>query len=123
MIAARMRKRWRNANTLDPQATDRLAAALRVHPLIAQLLMLRGVDSPDRCQRFLQPSMRDLTDPAMIPGVTAAARRICKAIDDRQPIVVYGDYDVDGVTAASILWHMLAQLGGQASIYIPHRID
>ena len=75
------------------------------------------------CQDFLRPSLKCLHDPATIPGLTHAAERVAKAIAERQKIVIYGDYDVDGITATAILWHAIRQLGGIVDSYIPHRID
>jgi len=64
-----------------------------------------------------------LAEPALLPGLNAAAGRIAKAIRDHEKIVIYGDYDVDGITATSILWHAITLLGGEIGTYIPHRID
>ena len=111
------------SNQTDDPDTQALSRALQVHPLVARLLIMRGIDNETRARRFLEPSIRDLHDPGVIPGIARAATRIGQAIEDHQPIIIYGDYDVDGVTASSILWHMLGQLGGEVSIYIPHRID
>ena len=103
--------------------SQQLAARLVVAPLTAQLLLLRGIGDPLAAERFLQPKLTHLDDPQIIPGMANAATRLVRAVAEKQPIVIYGDYDVDGVTASAILWHMLRQAGGDASIYIPHRID
>lgn len=130
MIAARKRNRWRGPRTLQDATLDRessqvasLSQGLSVHPLVAQLLLLRGMTDAERAQRFLQPRLSDLNEPTLIPGLAKAARRIAQAVADKQPIVVFGDYDVDGVTASAILWHMLTTVGAKVQIYIPHRID
>jgi single-stranded-DNA-specific exonuclease len=114
-------KRW----TIAPPhpAAEGLAARLKVSPLIAQILATRGHIEPDVCRDFLHPSLKMLHDPAGIPNLSRAAERIAKAIADKQKIVVYGDYDVDGITATSILWHAIRRLGGTVDYYIPHRID
>ncbi|MEM8739635.1 MAG: single-stranded-DNA-specific exonuclease RecJ, partial [Planctomycetota bacterium] len=68
--------------------------------------------------------LNDLADPAGLPGCAAAADRLARAVRERQPIVVYGDYDVDGVTASAILWHTLTRLGHDAvTAYVPHRLE
>src|SRR3954471_16793374 len=114
-------KRW---NLPEPHpAAGELAARLKVSPLIAQILLNRGISEPGDCQSFLQPSLKCLHDPALIPGLTRAAERIAKAVRDGERIVIYGDYDVDGITATAILWHAVRTLGGTADFYIPHRID
>src|ERR687890_205638 len=61
--------------------------------------------------------------PALLPGLTAAADRVARAVRDQEKIVIYGDYDVDGITATAILWHAIKILGGRAEFYIPHRIE
>lgn len=114
-------KRW-NVAPSDPAAQE-LSSRLKVSPLVAQILLNRGVREPQECQDFLRPSLKCLHDPYAIPGLQKAAERIAQAIRDKQKIVIYGDYDVDGITAASILWHAIQVLGSSAEFYIPHRID
>lgn len=118
-------KRWRYRAGLDdlaPQASA-LAQELGVPPLVARLLVARGISNDDTAQHFLQPKLADLHAPALLPGATRAAQRICQSIEQKQPIVIYGDYDVDGVTASSLLWHVLKLAGACVYTYVPHRID
>jgi single-stranded-DNA-specific exonuclease len=114
-------KRWE----ISPQqpAAEELAARLKISPLIAQILLNRGIENFDEAQAFLRPNLLALIEPALLPGLPAAADRIAKAIRDHEKIVIYGDYDVDGITAVSILWHAITLLGGEVGTYIPHRID
>src|SRR2546421_12129548 len=114
-------KRWRVAPP-DERAAER-AARLKTSPLLAQILLNRGISDAHACLEFLRPSPKSLADPFLIPNLKLAAERIAKAIRDREKIVVYGDYDVDGITASAILWHAITILGGVAEVYIPHRID
>ena len=114
-------KRW-NIAPSDPAAQD-LADRLKISPLVAQILLNRGVREPADCQDFLRPSLKCLHDPFGIPGLRQASERIARAIRDQQKIVIYGDYDVDGITATSILWHAIRVLGGTCDFYIPHRIE
>jgi single-stranded-DNA-specific exonuclease len=114
-------KRW-NLAPADP-AAEELSSRLKVSTLVAQILLNRGVAGPQDCQDFLRPNLKCLHDPYAIPGLQKAAERIARAIRDQQKIVIYGDYDVDGITATSILWHAIRVLGGAAEFYIPHRID
>ncbi|HEY1921938.1 MAG TPA: single-stranded-DNA-specific exonuclease RecJ [Tepidisphaeraceae bacterium] len=114
-------KRWQ-INPPQPAAAE-LASRLKTSPLIAQILLNRGISNFDDAQAFLKPSLLTLADPSLIPGLPAAAARIANAIRDHEKIVVYGDYDVDGITATSILWHAITLLGGEVATYIPHRID
>ncbi|HUB25652.1 MAG TPA: single-stranded-DNA-specific exonuclease RecJ [Tepidisphaeraceae bacterium] len=114
-------KRW-TISPDRPEAAD-LAHRLKVSPLVAQALLSRGLTETGDCQAFLSPNLKMLHEPAALPGVVIAAERIAAAVRDRRKIVIYGDYDVDGITAASILWHALKILGAQVDYYIPHRID
>jgi single-stranded-DNA-specific exonuclease len=114
-------KRWK----IDPPnsgAAD-LASRLKISPIVAQMLLNRGISDFENAQAFLRPSLLALADPNLLPGLTDAAQRIAGAIRDREKIVIYGDYDVDGITATSILWHAITLLGGLVETYIPHRID
>ncbi len=116
-------KRWQLAEAMPD--TEALADALRVSRLTADLLARRGVDGPEAARRFLEPGWSDLHDPALLYGCARAAERIVQALRDDEPIIIYGDYDVDGITATAILHHLLITAKPEARIgrYIPHRID
>src|SRR5260221_3922528 len=114
-------KRWSIAPN-DERASE-LAARLKTSPLLAQILLNRGISEQQDCLDFLRPSPKGLADPALMPNLKVAADRIAKAIRDKEKVVVYGDYDVDGITATAILWHAIRLLGGEVDYYIPHRID
>src|SRR5271165_4775132 len=115
--------RWR----LLPFDSGRIAAlarSARISPLVAQLLLNRGIDEPDQAQAFLQAKLGKLNDPETLPGVVAAADRIVRAIAAERPIVIYGDYDVDGVCGTSLLWACLRLAGARhVEYYIPHRVE
>ncbi|MCC6421845.1 MAG: single-stranded-DNA-specific exonuclease RecJ [Phycisphaerales bacterium] len=115
-------KRW-NMPQVDAEAARGLADRLNTSPLLAQILLNHGLMDVESCQSFLRPSLKSLHEPASLPNLQIAAERIAKAIRDGQSIVIYGDYDVDGITATSILWHAIRTLGGKPSYYIPHRIE
>ena len=117
------RRRWQLTESV-PEAAE-LAQAMHVPPLVGQLLWRRGVQDADAARHFLEPKLPDLHDPADLPGVSRAAQRLVAALRDKQRIVIYGDYDVDGVTATSILYHTLRTADPDADVqrYIPHRID
>ena len=106
----------------DPRA-EALAKSLRISPLIAQVLLNRGISEIDEGRVFLQPKLTELIRPAQMPGIEAAAARVREAVDKKEKITIYGDYDVDGITGVSILWELLTLLGAQVDFYIPHRID
>ncbi|MFK7788374.1 MAG: single-stranded-DNA-specific exonuclease RecJ [Phycisphaeraceae bacterium] len=94
-----------------------------LHPLVNRLLRARGVENTDQAERFLNPKLKHLHDPATLPGCVRAAQRLKLAVEQQQPIIIYGDYDVDGVTASSILYHTLKQAGASVQTYVPHRLD
>jgi len=114
-------KRW-NIAPPHPKAAE-LASGLKTSPLIAQFLLNRGISELAECRKFLSPSLKDLHEPSKLPNLTKAAERIARAIRDGQKTVIYGDYDVDGITGTAILWHAIRLLGGQVEYYIPHRVD
>lgn len=105
------------------QERDSLAAALRISPVVAQVLYNRNVRDEASARAFLNPQMSDLLPPEVLPGVRAAAARIAEAARAGRRIVLYGDYDVDGITAVSILWHCLTLAGARVDCYIPHRLE
>ncbi len=104
-------------------ARETLAQTLAVDPIIAQVLLNRGYDTPDRAQQFLDPALESLEDPDRIVDMPAAADRIVRAVRRREPLTVYGDYDADGITATGILLRGLRSLGGDVSFYIPSRFS
>lgn len=106
----------------SPEAAG-LAGRIRVSPVVAQILLNRGITSDAECLTFLKPSLKALHEPATLPGLTVAAERIAQAVREGEQIAIYGDYDVDGITASSILYHALTGLGAKVRTYIPHRID
>jgi single-stranded-DNA-specific exonuclease len=114
-------KRW---NIAQPHpAAEELAGRLKTSPLLAQVLLNRGFSDPAACSDFLRPTLKHLHEPFTLTNLRKAADRIGRAIRDGEKIFIYGDYDVDGITATSILWHAITILGGQAEFYIPHRVD
>lgn len=100
-----------------------LAERLGVAPLIAQVLWNRGLTDPTQARAFLQPRLSDLHDPRELPGCSSAARRIAQAVRKGEPIAVYGDYDVDGMTAIAILHACLKLVGCPVRYYVPHRLE
>jgi single-stranded-DNA-specific exonuclease len=94
-----------------------------VPAVVAQLLVCRGIRDPDQARRFLDPKLSALRDPELLPGCTLAAERIHAALRQGHRIVVYGDYDVDGITGTALLCQCLKLLGGNFGYYVPHRID
>ncbi len=117
-----MAKRWR-IHAHDPDRITALERAAGIPPVVAQLLLCRGVADTAAVRSFLDPKLSDLRDPELLPGCREAAEIVHAAVRDRKRICVYGDYDVDGVTGAALLWQCLKLLGAEASYYIPHRVE
>ncbi len=118
----RVPKTWRLLPH-DPAGIDQLSRELKIAPALAQLLLNRGVRDPQEAKHFLHAPLSGLHDPALLPGVTEAARRLHQAVRAGKLITVYGDYDVDGITGTTILWRCLRHIGASTDYYIPHRLE
>ncbi len=121
--AARFRWHFYAPGADEESAFQRLAGALDLHPLVARLLVRRGVCDLDTAGRYLHPKLVDLHDPDLLPGMADCIACLLEAIRRRRPIVIYGDYDVDGITASSILWHVMKWCGADVTTYTPHRLE
>jgi single-stranded-DNA-specific exonuclease len=94
-----------------------------VRPLVAELLIHRGFTESAEISGFLHPRLQDLSDPFLLPNMEAAVARILEAVDRQETVVLYGDYDVDGVTSLTLLHAFLKAYGLTAQPFLPHRID
>lgn len=117
-----MPKAWRFP-PFDEAVVSRLSAELKVPVLIAQVLASRGYRSGEDAAKFLSAKLMDLHEPDLLPGVAEGAELVVQAVSEERRITIYGDYDVDGVTSTSILWHCLQLLGATVDYYIPHRLE
>ena len=113
-------KRW-TIKKHDREAVKTLANDLKVSPVIAALLISRGYETREKARKFLNPSLADLHEPNLLKGMEKAVRRILKAIDSGEKILIWGDYDVDGTTGTVVLRKALEILGAKTSFHIPHR--
>src|SRR6266850_2153305 len=113
-------KRW-ILRAPDTQRAGLLASALGVSPVVASLLLARGCQDSVSGSAFLKPSYDQLHDPYLMLGMNEAVSRLLRAIDQAEPILVYGDYDVDGTTGTAVLLRALRMLGGQVGYHVPHR--
>lgn len=114
------RYRWRVRATDEAKATQ-LASELNISPVLARVLVARGYTDSEAAYRFLNPALHDLSDPKRLPDIEPAVRRLAQAVERKEPVLVYGDYDVDGVTATALWVTTLRKLGVPAEPYIPHR--
>jgi single-stranded-DNA-specific exonuclease len=113
--------RWVYAETEREETISTLQEELGVSKTIACLLSLRGIDTFDKAKSFFRPDIRLIHDPFLMKDMDKATERLAKAIRSGEKILVYGDYDVDGTTATSILYTFLKDFGVDVDYYIPHR--
>ena len=115
-----MEKRW-NLISADPAKVGALKEALKIHPILCELLVQRGISDFEAAKQFFRPSLDHLHDPWLMKDMRKAVDRIRQAITANQKILVFGDYDVDGTTSVATLFQFLKQLSPHIDYYIPHR--
>src|SRR5271169_5655471 len=113
--------RWLDS-LVDPESVRRLARELEVSPLVARLLVQRGLKEPPAAQAFLHPSLRQLHPPELMAGMGEAVGRLRRALEQHEKILIYGDYDVDGTMAVVVLLTALRMLGAEVEAFVPHRL-
>jgi single-stranded-DNA-specific exonuclease len=106
----------------DSSPIKDLADALELPPAIVKILCNRGFDTPEAVRKFLNPQLSDLQDPFLLHGMDKAMERVTKALLGNERIVIYGDYDVDGITATSLLYIIFNKLGAQVDFFLPNRL-
>lgn len=116
-----MAPRWEKRDPADPNVTAKLTRELGISPLLAGLLAARSVTDPGEAEDFLHPRLASLPDPLATPGIDRAAERIARAVARRESVVLYGDYDVDGVTSLAIMHRFLAAKGLETHCFLPLR--
>jgi single-stranded-DNA-specific exonuclease len=115
------RQRWTLDET-DHAAAAALAKEARLPQVLAELLVARGIAHAGEAYAFLNPEMAHLHDPFLMKGMMVAVERLERAIAAREPVLLYGDYDVDGTTAVVLLKTAIEMLGGEARFHVPHRL-
>lgn len=110
---------------MPPGPGDAARALVPGPEVVSRVLIARGQTTPQGAAAFLDPKLTQLHDPSLIPDLDIAAERILRALKDREPVVIYGDYDVDGVTATSVLYHTCKAIEPDADVrtYVPHRLE
>ncbi|MFT4552598.1 MAG: single-stranded-DNA-specific exonuclease [Chlamydiales bacterium] len=101
--------------------SDQIIKEFRIHPVTAQVLVSRGFTSLEEINRFLYAKLPDLHDPSLFPQMEKAVHRVCKALQDDEGILIYGDNDVDGMTGTALLTDLLSSLGAKVFYYVPNR--
>ena len=117
-----MKFRWSLAPP-QPLLAGQLAAQLKIPPLLAQCLLNRGFSEPSAIENFLQPRLKNLADPFLLPNMAVAVGRLLRAREQNESLIIFGDYDVDGVTSTALLVEVLRPLGWKVDFYLPNRMD
>lgn len=117
--------KW-NYEHLTPEQIElknELVEKLRMNPVLCRLLVQRGIKTKEEADKFFHPNLRDLHDPFLLPDMEKAVKRIEKALGQKQRIMIYGDYDVDGTTAVALMYKFLRKFTTNLDYYIPDRYD
>ena len=117
-----MKYRW-NLAPSQPLLTGQLIRELPLSPLLAQCLVNRGVVTKEEVSDFLKPKLKLLADPFLIPNMEVAVERLWKARSNNERLLIYGDYDADGITSTALLVEALTKLGWDVQAYLPGRFD
>jgi len=117
-----MRPKWEFQPDPDWKVTREMASTLGLPEGIARILVYRGFNTPEQAKKFLYPDLSGLFDPLLLKDMEKAVNRIIDALKDNQKIMIFGDYDVDGITATSLIFLILNRLGAEVSYYLPNRL-
>lgn len=120
-----MTYKW-NFQTLTQEEKDKkdeLTKKLKINPILVELLLRRGISTVEEANKFLNPSLENLHNPFLLPDMDKAIRRIEKALGNKERILIYGDYDVDGTTAVALVYKFLRKITSNIDYYIPDRDD
>jgi single-stranded-DNA-specific exonuclease len=114
--------KWEFVPEPSSQEIENIASELSLPSVIAKILASRGLDTKEKAEKFLNPSLEDLCDPYLLKDMDKGVDRIIRALREKEKVMIFGDYDVDGITAASLLFLVLNKLGGEVSYYLPNRL-
>ncbi|MFH1733703.1 MAG: single-stranded-DNA-specific exonuclease RecJ [bacterium] len=116
-----MKNLWKVVKSTDRELVRRIASQARLPELVAHILVNRGIDTPEAIDLFYNGNTHDLYDPFLMNDMEVAVNRVVTALQKQEKIIIHGDYDVDGITAVSLLYLFLKDLGGRVNYYIPDR--
>lgn len=119
---ARIAPRWHRPDVPDAALVAVLADALKLPPMVCELLVARGYADAEDAKRFLRPRLEQLHPPGAMLGMEVAVDRLARAIRQGETILVHGDYDVDGICSSTIMVRVIRHLGGKAIPFLPHRL-
>ena len=117
-----MNKKWQIYET-NTEEVKRIKSKYQLNELLATILVNRNIIKEDDIKLFLNPTRDDFYDPFLITDMEKAIEKIVKAIQEKQKVTIYGDYDVDGITSITVLKSFLKDIGLETSSYIPNRLD
>lgn len=115
-----MQKRW-SIKKIDREKSERISKELNVPILLGELLVQRGIETFDEAKKFFRPSLQKLHDPFLMKGMKEAVDRLSTAIEKKEKVLIFGDYDVDGTTSVAMVFHFLSRLSDKLEYYIPDR--
>ena len=116
-------REWRVRAPADPENVKQLSAELGVDPVLATLLVHRGIRTFEEARSFFRPNLSDIHDPFLMKDMDKAVARLEKAVHGNEKVLVYGDYDVDGTTAVALVYSFIRRLTSSVDFYIPDRYD
>ncbi len=106
----------------DSSVSRRLSDDLKIPRIASRILAARGITDSLRAERFIKPSMADLFDPSLLSNMDKAVERVIQALKNNEKIMIYGDYDVDGITSTAVMFLVLNRLGANVTYYLPNRL-
>ena len=116
-----MQKRWLVKTPNDSTIMEELRSTLKVDRIVSELLLQRGIHSYEQAEAFFRPNLYEILDPFLMKDMDKAVARVLTAIEKKEKILVYGDYDVDGTTSVALFYSYLLSIGAEAGYYIPDR--
>src|SRR5688500_6106671 len=116
-----MDKRWLFKDIPSPYQIEKLSKEINTNPYLTAVLLQRGITDFDSAKKYFRPSLHDLHDPFLMKDMDKAVKRLKSALDNEEKILIYGDYDVDGTTAVSVVYRYLRKFYPGCEVYIPDR--
>ena len=117
-----MNKKWQ-VYQVENEKVEELQKKYNINKLLATILVNRGIIEENQIEKFLKPKRNDFYDPYGMPDMNIAVERILKAIENNEKTIIYGDYDVDGITSVTVLKSFLEERGLHVGVYIPNRLE
>lgn len=117
-----MNKKWEYYE-IDEEKVEKISSKFNISNLLAKILVNRDIVDDEQIEVFLNPTRNNFYNPFLMPDMEIAVNRIIKAIENKEKVIIYGDYDVDGITSTTVLKKFLAERGLDVGYYIPNRLE